>query len=67
MKSYTLVLNAGSSSLKFSIYVRRSAEPWRLESRGQIAGIGATPRFSAKDAAGAVLANDALGSADRTA
>ncbi len=56
MDDYTVVLNAGSSSLKFCIYrrVRRPAT-WRLEARGQIEGIGTSPRFSAKDGAGARL------------
>ncbi len=56
MTDYTLVLNAGSSSLKFSVYGRPEGEAWRLESRGQIEGIGTVPQFSAKDAAGASLA-----------
>ena len=55
MSDYALVLNAGSSSLKFCVYGRPEGETWRLESRGQIEGIGTSPRFSAKDGSGAVL------------
>jgi acetate kinase len=55
MADYALVLNAGSSSLKFCVYQRPDDEDWRLASRGQIEGIGAAPRIIAKDAAGRVL------------
>jgi acetate kinase len=60
MDDYAVVLNAGSSSLKFNVYRRPGADGWRVESRGQIEGLGVTPRFSAKDGAGARLADDAL-------
>jgi acetate kinase len=52
MHDYAIVLNAGSSSLKFCIYCRPKAESWHLEARGQIEGIGTAPRMSAKDGAG---------------
>lgn len=67
MNDYALVLNAGSSSLKFSVYARPASAAWRLESRGQVEGIGTAPRFSAKDADGTVLAKEDLGSAVRDA
>ncbi|HVN36855.1 MAG TPA: acetate/propionate family kinase [Myxococcota bacterium] len=60
MDDYALVLNAGSSSLKFCVYRRPEAEGWRLEARGQIEGIGTSPRVSARDAAGASLVDEAL-------
>ncbi len=60
MDDYTVVLNAGSSSLKFCIYGRPAAGEWRLEARGQIEGIGTTPRFSARNGAGATLRDAAL-------
>ena len=60
MDDYTVVVNAGSSSLKFCIYRRPKASAWRLESRGQIEGIGTSPRFSAKDGAGERLADTGL-------
>ncbi len=63
MDDYTVVVNAGSSSLKFCIYRRPAAGEWRLESRGQIEGIGTSPRFSAKDGAGSRLADTSLDSA----
>src|ERR1700752_2275135 len=56
MENYALVLNAGSSSLKFCVYQRPPGERWRLEARGQIEGIGTSPRLSAKDENGESLA-----------
>ena len=40
MNDYAVVLNAGSSSLKFCVFCRPEADAWRLEARGQIEGIG---------------------------
>jgi acetate kinase len=57
---YALVLNAGSSSLKFCVYRRPEAGRWQLATRGQIEGIGTAPRLSAKDGDGARLADEAL-------
>jgi acetate kinase len=65
MDEYALVFNAGSSSLKFCVYRRPGEEGWRLEARGQIDGIGTSPRLSAKNDAGASLADDALDSSVR--
>jgi acetate kinase len=59
MDDFSLVLNAGSSSLKFAVYRRHESKDWRLESRGQIEGIGTSPQFSAKDSKGQVLADEA--------
>jgi acetate kinase len=44
-----LVLNAGSSSLKFTLYASNAAGPRRLL-RGQIEGLTTTPAFAARDA-----------------
>ncbi len=63
MDAYAVVLNAGSSSLKFCVYRRPDDEAWRLEVRGQIEGIGTSPRFSVKDAANQVLADERLDTA----
>jgi acetate kinase len=60
MDDYALILNAGSSSLKFCVYRRPATENWRLESRGQIEGIGTSPRLSAKDAQGNILSQNNL-------
>ena len=51
MADVILVLNAGSSSLKFSVFdVANDQHPLL---KGQIEGIGTAPRFVAKDAQGA--------------
>jgi acetate kinase len=55
-----LVLNAGSSSLKFCIYPADQIGPSGLIARGQIEGIGTAPRLSAGDGAGRTLASDTL-------
>ncbi len=60
MDDYALVLNAGSSSLKFCVYHRPEKENWQLASRGQIEGIGTSPRLSAKDAEGKSLVEQQL-------
>jgi acetate kinase len=52
MDDYALVLNAGSSSLKFCVFQRPQGKDWRLEARGQIEGIGTKSHLSVKDAAG---------------
>jgi acetate kinase len=62
---YGLVLNAGSSSLKFCVYRRPEGALWTLESRGQIDGIGSSPRLTAKDGSGASLVDRALDAAVR--
>ena len=66
MGDYALVINAGSSSLKFCVYRRPSVEDWHLESRGQIEGIGTSPRISARDTAGQVLIDKKLEAKVRT-
>src|SRR5262245_61357409 len=55
-----LVLNAGSSSLKFCVYRTADSDPWPLEARGQIEGIGTAARFTAKDGAGTTLHDERL-------
>ncbi len=49
------VLNAGSSSVKFSVFVERDGE-LRLQARGQIEGLYNAPRFVARGADATVLA-----------
>jgi acetate kinase len=52
MDEYAVVINAGSSSLKFCVFRRPDGQPWLIETRGQIEGIGTAPRFTAKDGDG---------------
>ena len=49
MTGAILVLNAGSSSLKFSLYASSAGGPRRLL-RGQIEGLTTAPAFVAHDA-----------------
>jgi acetate kinase len=71
-----LVLNAGSSSLKFSVYASAandaapgraagSTPAWQLAARGQIEGIGSSPRFSVKVGDGRALDERMLDTAVR--
>jgi acetate kinase len=60
MTDAILVLNAGSSSLKFSVFLQRAHAAPELALRGQIEGILTRPHFNAKDASGALLAESML-------
>jgi acetate kinase len=60
MNDYTVVVNAGSSSLKFSVYRRAENDSWTLEARGQVEGIDTSPKFSAKDGADKPIGDVAL-------
>jgi acetate kinase len=64
MDDYALVLNAGSSSLKFCVFGRPPGESWHLEARGQVEGIGTSPRLSVKNAIGESMANQDVQAAD---
>ena len=52
-----LVVNAGSSSLKFSAYAPADGRDPTLLFKGQVEGIGTRPRFTARSADGASLAD----------
>ena len=60
MDDFAVVINAGSSSLKFSVYRRPDRDAWRLETRGQIEGIGTSPHFSAKNGEGQSIADQKI-------
>lgn len=64
MHDYALVLNAGSSSLKFCVFERPPLENWRLAARGQIEGIGTSPRLRVKDDNDESLANQDVAARD---
>jgi acetate kinase len=55
MTDCLLVVNAGSSSLKFSAFAPANGQNPKLLFKGQIEGIGMHARFAARDAAGAVM------------
>jgi acetate kinase len=63
---YVLILNAGSSSLKFRVYeLGEPAGSWNVAAGGQIEGIGTALRLQAKDGAGVAIAADTIpGKAD---
>ena len=60
MSEAIAVLNAGSSSVKFSLFALRGAD-LELELRGQVEGIHTAPRFMARDGAGKSLAEKSWG------
>ena len=60
MDDYALVLNAGSSSLKFSVFNRPDDQEWRLSSRGQVEGLATSPRIAVKDFDGKILIDRCL-------
>jgi acetate kinase len=57
MMHVILVLNAGSSSVKFAVFAV-AGEGLRQVSRGAFDGIGTAPHFSAMDAVGATVASE---------
>jgi acetate kinase len=58
MNKYLLVINAGSSSIKFTIYQAAILSPLRVDATGQIEGIGSHhSRFMVKDAQGDILSD----------
>ncbi|RPJ45636.1 MAG: acetate/propionate family kinase [Betaproteobacteria bacterium] len=64
MTNAILVLNAGSSSIKFSLFADDAAEP-ELKLRGQIEGLYTKPHFVAKDDASTQLSEHAWESGTR--
>ncbi|MEF8733879.1 MAG: acetate kinase [Candidatus Accumulibacter meliphilus] len=58
MGNVILVLNAGSSSLKFSIFNVGAARVLSAMAVGQIEGLGTAPRLKAKGADGSVIADE---------
>ncbi|HXX84431.1 MAG TPA: acetate/propionate family kinase [Casimicrobiaceae bacterium] len=54
------VLNAGSSSIKFSLFAEREGKP-QLTARGQAEGLYTSPRFVAKDRDGKLLGEKSWG------
>ena len=54
MNNYALVLNAGSSSLKFCVFQQPEHNGWRMECKGQVEGFGTAARFLVKSGEGEV-------------
>jgi acetate kinase len=59
---FALVLNSGSSSLKFAAFRASSGAgtDWPLAARGNIEGIGRAPKMSARDGAGSAMPTPTL-------
>lgn len=55
MRDGILVINAGSSSIKFSLYLSNGEDKPALSSKGQVEGINVAPHFIAQAADGTVL------------
>lgn len=55
MRDGILVINAGSSSIKFSLYISEGDDKPLLSCKGQVEGINVAPHFVAKSPHGAVL------------
>ena len=63
MADVILVINAGSSSVKFSLF-EVDGRALRLTSKGQLDGVGTQPRLRTRDAAGATLSDEKLSAAE---
>jgi acetate kinase len=59
-----LVVNAGSSSIKFSVYGIREESDLSLTLKGQVDGIGTHPRLRARDAGGRPLVDQMFPAAE---
>lgn len=59
-RDYALVLNAGSSSLKFCVYEQSGNGHWRSDARGAVEGIGTScaTKLWARNAEGETLVNE---------
>lgn len=54
MNKLVLVLNSGSSSIKFAVFIANS-DPLELVLRGEIEGLQSSPQFTVADSAGILL------------
>jgi len=60
MNKYLLVINAGSSSIKFAIYQKNTSLALVADAAGQIEGIGSQSRFTVKSSYDEVLVDRVL-------
>lgn len=65
MTPVLIVLNAGSSSLKFQVFERPDGPEGRVVFRGLFEGLGGSAHFVVRDAAGATLDETTWASGDR--
>ena len=67
MREPILVLNAGSSSVKFSVYETASDRSLAAGAHGQVEGIGSSPRLEVADASGRKLRDERVAGGDHAA
>jgi acetate kinase len=60
VEELALVLNSGSSSLKFAVFRTAADTDWPMVARGNVEGIGTSPRMSACDGDGEKLKTPTL-------
>jgi len=60
VQELTLVLNSGSSSLKFAVFLASAENDWPVAARGNLEGISTSPKMSARDGTGASLPTPAI-------
>src|ERR1700742_1815937 len=65
MADAILTLNAGSSSIKFSLFAITGPDRLEVASNGSVEGIGSAPHFVARDPVGTVLAEQRWPEADK--
>jgi acetate kinase len=64
MRQPILVINAGSSSVKFSVFETGTDRTLAPRAHGQVEGIGSSPRLTVGDAAGRALADQPVAAED---
>jgi acetate kinase len=64
MRQPIFVINAGSSSIKFSLYQTALNRSVEVGAHGQVEGIGTSPRLKVADVHGRVLANHVVADKD---
>jgi acetate kinase len=67
MREPILVINAGSSSIKFSVFETTAERGLLAGAHGQVEGIGTSPHLDVADVQGKKLANEAVGAGDHEA
>jgi len=67
MREPILVINAGSSSIKFSLFEGAADRPLTADARGQVEGIGTAARFTVADGNGRKIGAEPLSGNDHKA
>src|SRR5271155_3519724 len=67
MQRPILILNAGSSSIKFSVFETGPDRRLVAVAHGQVEGIGSAPHFEVSDARGTTLADGPVAGSGHTA